>query len=84
MTTIEQLQEKESELGQYIEHHLGFYDNVHIDDINLKDWIITVTGVFREDSVDDWEQYEADDFPNDIDELTIPLNDFLNAWYETN
>ena len=64
-----------SEIQDYIENKLGFYDNNHIDFIKKDGDKIIVHWVFRKEEIGDGESYEKDWFPDDIDLLEISIKD---------
>lgn len=72
------LPEYYSDLEQFAEEELWYYDNSHIDYAEIVDKDIVCRWVFRENEPDDWEEYEEAWFPNDEDSVVISLRAFID------
>lgn len=54
------------DLSSYISDNKGYTDQAHIDTEEIQSSKIVLDGIFRENEVTDWETYEEDGFPDDI------------------
>lgn len=67
-------------LVDYATYELWFYNNSHVDyaEVDEDTQMISVYWVFRADEIpsDDWQQYEDDGFPDDVDSFEISVMDF--------
>ena len=64
------------DLEDYISDNYDYNDNITVDFYTIEDDKITVEWVFRDEEIEDWEEYEEMGFPYDVDKLTFSLQDF--------
>jgi len=76
--TEENIYKYESEIQNYIVNKFWFYDNDTIDNIEINWDKIVVNGVFRCEEPEDWDIYEADGFPDDVDQVEITIKELEN------
>lgn len=77
--TNENINDYCSDIEEYITEKYWFYDNCHIDYIEIENNIALINGVFREKEPEYWNEYEKNEFPDDVDSVSEPV-DALEKW----
>ena len=77
--TDENINDYCSDIEEYITEKYWFYDNCHIDYIEIENNIALINGVFREREPEYWNEYEKNEFPDDVDSVSEPV-DALEKW----